>query len=62
MSADVYVFITKVSKVSGRKYGVIFPEDVEEELKRYHGRKVVVHIYVPKYLSLRTMVGRPMQP
>lgn len=49
MSADVFVFVTKVSKVSGRKYGVIFPEEVEEELKKHHGRKVIVHVYVPKH-------------
>ena len=49
LSSEVYVFTAKLSKVGGGKPGIYIPKELWGPLKKYMGRKVVIHIYVPKY-------------
>lgn len=49
MSAEVFVFEARVTHVAGKKVGVYVPKELEREISKYLGKKVIVHIYVPKY-------------
>lgn len=49
MSSEVYVFTAKLAKVGGGKPGIYVPKELWKALDKHMGKKVVVHIYVPKY-------------
>ena len=49
MSAEVYVFTARLSHVGGGKPGIYIPKELWRDLEKHMGRKVVVHIYIPKY-------------
>jgi len=49
LSAEVFVFEARLTHVTGRKLGVYVPKELERAISKYLGKKVVVHIYIPKY-------------
>ncbi len=48
MSYEVYIFEAKLTNVGAGYMGIYIPKDLARKLSRYKGRKVIVHVYVPK--------------
>ncbi len=48
MSYEVYIFKATLTNVGAGYMGIYIPKDVAGKLARYRGRKVIVHVYIPK--------------
>ncbi len=48
MSYEIYIFEATLTNVGAGYMGVYIPKDVARELEKYKGKKVIVHVYVPK--------------
>jgi len=48
MSYEVFIFEATLTNVGAGYLGIYIPKDVAKKLGKFKGRKVVVHIYVPK--------------
>ena len=48
MSYEVFIFEAKLTSVGAGYMGIYIPKDVARKLAKYKGRKVIVHVYVPK--------------
>ena len=49
MSAETYVFIARLSHVGGGKPGIYIPKELWIDLEKHIGKKVIIHIYIPKH-------------
>jgi len=45
----VYVLTARLSHVGGGKPGIYIPKELWRELEKHMGKKVIIHIYIPKY-------------
>lgn len=48
MGYEVYIFEATLTNVGAGYMGVYIPKDIARKLEKYKGRKVIVHVYVPK--------------
>ncbi len=48
MSYEAYIFEATLTNVGAGYLGIYIPKNVAKKLARYKGRKVIVHVYVPK--------------
>ena len=48
MSYETFIFEATLTNVGAGYLGIYIPKDVAKKLGKFKGRKVVVHIYVPK--------------
>lgn len=48
VSYEVYIFEATLTNVGAGYMGIYIPRDVAKKLAGYKGRRVIVHVYVPK--------------
>jgi len=48
MSYETFIFEATLTNVGAGYLGIYVPKDVAKKLEKFKGRKVMVHIYVPK--------------
>ena len=48
MSYEIYIFEATLTNVGASYMGIYIPKDIARKLKKFKGKRVVVHIYVPK--------------
>jgi len=48
VSYEIYIFEATLTNVGAGYMGVYIPKDIARKLEKNKGRKVVVHVYVPK--------------
>jgi len=48
VSYEVFIFEAKLTNVGAGYMGIYIPKDVARKLEKHRGKKVIVHVYVPK--------------
>jgi len=48
VSYEVFIFEATLTNVGAGYMGIYIPKDIARKLEKFKGKKVIVHVYVPK--------------